>query len=387
MCASPLSFLRSGPPPPRVALLPDALFFTRSVPIAAGATPAEAAAQAELALESLAPFPLAQLYYGSFWVPGAENALVFAAYRRRFTAEQTAEWGEAELVLPSFAAALGAEVAPGTTVLLASADALTAVQWDKSPVPVRVVTEPLAAELADDDRARARSRLLDSLPGTARATEVAAPLAADPAGRDGALVFRAGAFVSSLAGPVAAQLDVRDKGELAARRNAQRRDVLLWRVALGAVAALLLLAFGELGIIGARKFWQQTRQAKVAAQTQRVEDIKKSHALANRIEELATKRLLPFEMLALLTEDNRKPGEITFTSATAGTGTGLYTIVVDAATTSMGQLSTYVATLRRLPMIQSVETRDEKTRNDGGTFRLIIVFKPDTVKRADSIAP
>ena len=120
MCASPLSFLRAGPPPPKVALLPDALFFTRAVPVAAGATPVEAAAQIELALESVAPFPLAQLYYGWFWTPGAEQALAFAAYRRRFTAEQTAAWVEAELVLPAFAALLGAEVGPATRLVAAA---------------------------------------------------------------------------------------------------------------------------------------------------------------------------------------------------------------------------------------------------------------------------
>ena len=108
--SSPFRFLRAGPPPPRVALLSDALFFTRSVPVAKGATPAQAAAELELALEGISPFPLAQLYYGWFWVPGAERALVFASYRRRFTAEQTADWEQAELVLPTFAAVLGAEV-------------------------------------------------------------------------------------------------------------------------------------------------------------------------------------------------------------------------------------------------------------------------------------
>ena len=40
MCASPLEFLRAGPPPPRVALLPDALFFSRTVPVLAEAAPA-----------------------------------------------------------------------------------------------------------------------------------------------------------------------------------------------------------------------------------------------------------------------------------------------------------------------------------------------------------
>src|SRR6188474_3363744 len=110
MCASPLKILRVGPPPPKVALLPDALFFTRSIPIAAGVTPAAAAAQIELTLEAISPFPIAQLYYGWFWTEGAEDALVFAAYRRRFTSEQTAAWAGAELVLPTFAAVLGANV-------------------------------------------------------------------------------------------------------------------------------------------------------------------------------------------------------------------------------------------------------------------------------------
>ena len=137
MCASPLSFLRAAPPPPKVALLPDALFFTRGVPVDAGATAAAAAAQIELAIESVAPFPLAQLYYGWFWTPGAEQALVFAAYRRRFTAEQTAAWSEADLVLPSFVALVGGQLAPATTVVCNSAEGFTAVHWGESAVPDR----------------------------------------------------------------------------------------------------------------------------------------------------------------------------------------------------------------------------------------------------------
>ena len=70
-----------------------------------GASDADAkafvAAQVELALEALAPFPLAQMYYGHFWKTGAANALVFAAYRKRFTAEQTEAWHDAEAVMPA----------------------------------------------------------------------------------------------------------------------------------------------------------------------------------------------------------------------------------------------------------------------------------------------
>src|SRR5476651_2760387 len=115
MKSSFLDTLRAGPPPPKVALLSDALFFTRAVPVATGVTPAEAAAQVELALEAISPFPLAQLYFGWFWIPGAEHAFVFASYRRRFTQDQSASWAGAELVLPAFAALLGGEIKPATT--------------------------------------------------------------------------------------------------------------------------------------------------------------------------------------------------------------------------------------------------------------------------------
>src|SRR6266700_455975 len=114
MCASLIDFIRAGPPPPKVVLLPDGMFFTRALPIAAGATAAEVTGQVELALEALSPFPLTQLYYGYYWKPGSERAFAFAAYRRRFTAEQSDTWAGAELVLPTFAAVFGAEVAPAT---------------------------------------------------------------------------------------------------------------------------------------------------------------------------------------------------------------------------------------------------------------------------------
>src|SRR5580704_9999552 len=120
MSASPIEFLRSGPPPPRVVLLPDGLFFVRSIPVPAAADASGVAAEAALALEAASPFPPEQLYYGTFWVPGADRALIFAAYRRRITVEQTASWAGAELVIPAFAALLGGKVAPATTGVLAS---------------------------------------------------------------------------------------------------------------------------------------------------------------------------------------------------------------------------------------------------------------------------
>lgn len=383
MCASPLRLLRAGPPPPRVALLPDAQFFTRLVPVTAGATPAEAAVQIELALEGVSPFPLSQLHYGWHWRPGRAQALVFAAYRRRFTLEQKEAWQGAELVLPAFAAVLGAELAPATTVLLPGADALTAVHWGDAGMPERVEAISFPPETTDEDRARQREALLRDLGGSKQVIELAAPPVADGAGGDQEVVFRAGDVESRLPAAVAAAMDVRDKAELALLRGARRRDVLLWRVALGAVAALVLLGLGELALMGGRA-WEDVRRRQYAAQKPQVDRIAGVHALTNRIEDFATKRLLPLEMLTQLvgfTQDlERKPGEILFTRVTADQVVGLNTLVIEARTTNPAQVNAYEAALRALPVVQSAVATFGQVGGDRATFTLTVVFKPDTLK-------
>ncbi len=383
MCASPLSLLRAGPPPPKVALLPDAMFFTRAVPIAPGASPAEAASQVELALESVSPFPLTQLYYGWFWVPGAESAFVFAAYRRRFTTDQASEWGDAELVLPSFGAVLGAKVEPATTVLLTGAEGITAVHWASGPVPAKVLFAPVEPEAAEEDRARVREELLRSIGGSKTVVDLASPVTADAAGSDREVVFRSGDFVSEVPATTAAALDVRDKADLAALRNARKRDVLLWRVVIGLVAAIVLLGLGELALVGGRQ-WLGLRNKQYVAQKPLVDKVMSLHELANRIDDIATKRLMPIEMV--IAAAVAKPGEVVFSSAQTERSRGLYTLVVRAYTTNSAQVNAYEAALRALPSVQEANATIERMSNDRTNFVMTVVFKPEALKAA-SAAP
>ena len=377
-----LDTLRAGPPPPKIAFLPDALFFTRAVPVAAGATPAEAAAQVELALEGIAPFPLTQLFYGWFWLPGAERAFVFASYRRRFTSEQTASWSGADLVLPAFAAVLGATVEPATTVVLAAPEGFTAVHWDAGPVPVNVLCRSLEPEATDEDRARVRDELIRAIGGSKTVIDLATPPVAEPSLNDREMSFRAGDFRSIVPAATAASLDVRDKDDLVALRASRRRDVILWRVALGCAAALALLAVGEIARLGGLQ-WQKVRLAQLTAQRPRVEAIMASNALAVRIEDLATKRLLPMEMLTIVlggVESSLLPPGMMFTNVKAGSSSGLYTLVVDAQTNNAGQVSVYQSALEKLPACEKVDVQLKGTRGDLTTFTLTITFKPDAVK-------
>lgn len=377
MCASPLRFLRAGPPPPKVALLPDAVFFVRSVPVTKGATSAEATMQAELALEGIAPFPLAQLYYGWFWMPGAENALAFASYRRRFTSEQAAEWEGAELVLPAFAAVLAAEVAPGTTILLDALEGFTAVHWSESRVPTQVLFRPVVAEAEEEARAKVRDDVLREIGGSRKVIELASPLAADPATSDREIVFRAGELVSRLPASVAASIDVRDKAELASLRNARRRDVLLWRVALASVAALVLLGIGEAGLASGRG-WNRLRERQYKVEKPEVDRIVAMHELANRIDDLATKRLLPLEMVTQVVGENneRIPSDIQFTRVHAEQAQGLYTLYIEGKTENQPQVNAYEAALKNLPTVQTAVAQFSQTRGSSAIFTIKVVFKP-----------
>jgi hypothetical protein len=385
---SPLSFLRAGPPPPKVALLPDAAFFTRALPIAEGATAAQAAEQIELGLEAVAPFPLAQLYYGWCWQPGSAHALVFAAYRRRFTSEQAESWTGAEVVIPAFAAALGAAVEPGTTLLLDGPDSITGVHWGAGPVPSRVLTQELPPDSTADQRAQAHAGLVAAFGGSRHVVALTAPLAPEPLRTDREFVFRAGDFVSRL--PVAATTaaDVRDKADLAALRTARRRDLVLWRVALGLAASLLLLGAGEFTLVAGR-MWQQVRERQFTAQKPLVDKVTSIHELTNKIEELATKRLMPLEMMTQLTgvDLERKPPEIQFTRIQADQARGLYTIFVEGRTSNAAQVGVYESTLRKLPAIARVDAPISQVRGDQAQFTLTAQFKPEALLHPEAPKP
>jgi hypothetical protein len=380
MCASPLNFLRSGPPPPRVAILPDAVFFSRSVPVAADATREQVVSEVGLALEALSPFPLAQLYFGYYWTPGAAQALAFASYRRRFTVDQTAEWAASQHVMPAFAAVLGSDVQPATTVILSAPEGLTAVHWGKDKVPSLVLHRVLAPEATEEERAKARSELIRDAGEARTVVDAPSPPVAQPSRSDREVSFAAGVLRSKFDAGTTAALDVRDKADMAALARARRRDVLLWRVAMGSVVACLVLLVGEAGFFGAG-LWEKARIAKVGAQRAEVARIMSDQELAYRIDELSTKRLLPLEMISVVAA--KKPASMQFLRATATTSS-LYTIQIEAQTSNAGEIGGLKTALEQTPGCAHVEIRDQLMRNNVASFTLLVTFKPTALPPATS---
>jgi hypothetical protein len=363
-----------------VAVLPDAVFFSRAIPVPADATRDQVVSDVGLALESLSPFPLAQLYFGYYWTPGSSRALAFAAYRRRFTAEQVSDWASAQHVLPAFAAVLGSDVQPATTVVLSAPDGLTVVHWDNGKVPSLVLHRVLAPEATPEERALARTELIKAAGEARTVVDAPSPPVPQPSKSDREVAFAAGELRSKVDSGTMAALDVRDRGDMAALARARKRDVILWRVAIGSVLACFLLLLGEAGLFGAG-IWEKARIAKVGAQKAPVDRIMSDQELAYRIDELSTKRLLPLEMISIVAA--KKPAMMQFLRATATTSS-LYTIQIEAQTTNAGEIGGFKTALEAVPGCDHVEIRDQVLRNNIASFTLLVTFKPSALPPATS---
>lgn len=381
MTAALLNFLKPGPVVPRVVLLPDNRFFVRSIPVAENATADDVATQVELTLEGISPFPPAQLYHGFLWAEKSRSALVFAAYRKRFTTDQAAEWAGSELVIPAFAAVSNIEHAPATAVIYPTADGFTGIYWESGPVPTNVLTTQVAADATDEERARARDELLRAFGGSRKVIDLEVAPEVDTSPDENTYVFRAGDVATQL--PAATQteaIDVRDKDELAALRKARARDLLLWRTFAGFAALLLLLVVGELSMIAAN-MWQKAQQDRIAAQKPVVDKIINMQNLTSRIDDLSTKRLLVIEMIAAVNPVNLVKDEhemkLRFVEITAQ---DLTTLVVQVKTPVAAEIDVYEQLLRKVPAVDSVNMQLGQGRGGVTTARFVVKFKSGELK-------
>jgi hypothetical protein len=370
-------FKLSGPVAKKVVLLPDHAFFVRVMPLAPETPPAGIPAQVELALEGLSPFPVAQLCYGYFCPPGAGRVLVYAAYRRHFTVNDAAEWADADAVLPAFAAWLGLAPAGPTALLVTGTDFVTALGWDgHDAVPAVVATHPVAPDAPQGERAALQEKLAAQLKHLPPPTTAAVPAGTSSRDGDEGLEFTDGKLTSHLTTAQLDTLDVRDKAALAARRRDRARNLNLWRAFMGCAAALGLAAVLQLGLKGGR-LWLDNRAALAAAQAPAVQDIETKHNLANHIEELSTRRLMPVRMLEIVNE--KRPRTIQFLRAATK---GLYVLEIEGQTNATPDVFNYQAALKELPACALVELGQTVDRGGITRFTLTVTFKPEALRPA-----
>lgn len=364
--------LRSSLP---VIFAPSARFFLRVVPVAPDAP---VAGQAELALEGLAPFPLAQLYWG--YCPSADGraALLYAAHRRQFPSEELATWARAELVVPDVLPLFAGPAPAGPGVYLWESDGqLAGAAWREAtdlPAAMRVLAgvepgnEAARKQLADELAERA------GLPGAAARVVAGHPQAHRRGDR---LVFElmgsdGTAVVARETGRAEQDLlDVRDRARLPERRRERRQRELIWKVLVAGVAGLGIAALLEAGGL-ALGLAQRLEQGRIAAQAPLVQRLETAQGLTNRVDDLTRRRLRFFEMLAAVNAP--RPGSVQFTRVGNAGRNGLE---IEAATTSADDVSRYELALAGLAALDHVEVSELQSRDGRTTFNLSIIFKPE----------
>jgi len=355
--------------------LPAETFFVRRVTLE---PTAPAAAQVELGLEIAAPFALEQLYYGYLAAPDGRSALAFATHRRLFPGEG---WPQAGVVLPAFAALLGEPPGVERVRLWQAPGCVIAAAWDgRSALPGLV----LARAVATEDEAAVRAALLDEVTqrlGGRRpdVDEFAGPVTVKPLPSDrGWELSLAGrgtgrSLLTVLSPEALASMDVRDKAVLATRRQAHRREVILWRVLVACLIGLAAGAVLEGGLFATDRVYARWR-AEQAGRAGEVSRIETAQALGARIEEMTARRLRPFEMLALV-NDVRPPAVRFVRCSTAG----LTTLEVEGQAADAASVGTFEAALKALPALAAVELRDVRLREGVTTFQFTATFKPEAL--------
>ncbi|MCC6416429.1 MAG: hypothetical protein IT582_11020 [Opitutaceae bacterium] len=352
-------------------LAPGARFFTRRIALVPS-TPA--GPQIELALETLSPFPLDQLFHGHVIDRAGRHALVYAAYRRNFPADELESWQQARAVVPEFLlwAFTRRQIEPGAQ-LRQTATGVEIIAWDDaSELPALVLARPASDSGAPADAAPAllELRRRTGIPA-ADVALIEEPLRITGLDRDG-LALRAGKPHTALIAPAAlAAADIRDKAELAVRRREERRAAWLWRLFAATAAALVLCLLATLGLAGGRALLAKQRQA-VTAQAEAVRAIESAQLLATKLEKMTAQQLRPFEMLAVINAP--RPRSIEFQRVSTS---GPLTLQIEAQTAQAGDLRVYEDALRQLGAVESVALRDPRMRSGRTTFQLEVTFKPD----------
>lgn len=368
---------QSSPPSVRtqsVVLLPGEKFFVRRIQLTPGQN---AALQVELALETFGPFSPGQIFHGFCPSRDGTQALLFAAYRKNFTAEEIASWAAADVVLPEFALWLAPATPPSAgSWLYEDDDGLQLVAWDGGELPAGLFfrkTDYTASEIAAGELLDEASKRLGVPTGSPR--RLGGNFVIEKWGKEGLSLKldKPGQTMTALL-PVATvrSMDVRDKAELASLSQQQKRNLWLWRAFAGIAAGVILCVVGEIGLLAAGKFLNRQKDA-VKASAVVAQQIEKDDMLAAKMEKMARQRFNLIGMLAALNDARPKTNSLTFTQLKINSATQ---IEVEAQTNNASDPAEYEKSLRKSPDIAKFEMRKQEFRGGMTTLQFLVEFKP-----------
>jgi|TARA_B110000495_G_C23009939_1_gene597201 hypothetical protein len=369
----------------QVIAAPSQLFFCRRIEIPEDVTEDEREGFVQLQLESMSPFPLEHLQFGYVVDESGRFAFLYSGYRRSFESGSIAEWEKQETVIPEFSiGAIAGKNDDGRPLLLVSENSVAYFEYDgQSELPCYF--EAFPRERDENDQVMdlnasvdtAKARLGDRIKGkTIRVWNTNAVIYI---GKQ-RLRLQAEENGSQITVIVSREtlwtMDLRDPNRIEHAKLEERRNRLIWKVALGMAAVFMLLILGEFAWIGSqayvnlRKGWNEERTPAVAL-------IESHQSTVFELEEFQDSDLKPFDMLIAV--QPFMSDAVTFTKVETNGSSGLKAF---GEATSQGQANSFKARLERSEKIDSVELRDPKGNAGGITFTALINFKTGAFNEA-----
>jgi hypothetical protein len=149
----------------------------------------------------------------------------------------------------------------------------------------------------------------------------------------------------------------------------ERRNYLIWRVAIGMAAVFGLLALGEF-IWFTEKGYLKLRRGWNEEQSPLVEEIVSQKTTINELLSFRESDLIPFDMLVAI--QPFLTDAVWFTKVETN---GANSLRVFANATSNGQANQFKTRLERFVKIETVELQNIQSRPDGTTFTALLNFK------------
>jgi Tfp pilus assembly protein PilN len=343
---------------PPVLILPGRLFFVDVIELPPALEHSEVDDFAELSLESLAPFPIEQLYWGFLCREGAGNIILYAAFKERIKAQGYQDLENYLWVLPDFATLHGARFSEKTTLLLQTGEGSSAIVFpEEQGLPEQVIPAP---EAGSDKAAPGFEIELETVSVSEQGLPTFHFRAVD-AGEEGI----SGDWKKLSPGEGALwRADVRDADFKRNERNARKLTTWITRATGYAMLLAVLLLVLE-GILMLGDLWLDGQKAKVAAQAPEVRRIEDKQSLMNKLDQVAQNELRPIAILEALNQP--RPQSVYFTRTDIEEQNR---IMIDGIANTIKELNAYTSALSASGRFNLVEDPDTNFRGGKTTFRL-----------------
>ncbi len=365
--------------PPKVEYVRGDRFFVRQVSLPPGLKGQELDGFIELSLEEMSPFPMERLFYGFYVNEESGLAIVYAAYKRCFTAEEMQQWEKVEFVLPDFFPVLGLAYEVDTIAMVVGESSLSALSFQTGQVlPQTIVSRELSGS---SDIEVVKQQLIDLVGGLNGRPVVLFALDEEGNPSEEKGVYRLPFTKSKEANADTVEIeqaedilwkgDLRDASFVSSKRRQKRLNQGVWKIALGLMLLLGLFALGEILMLGGKAFLSHLDKTTMGREAE-VTQIEDKKSVVQELENFERSNLIPFDMISAI--NPVLPRSIHFTRLKTA---GRNSLEIECKTTDPADVTTYKNDLEGLLRIESAEVLNLQSAGGQGSFLLVVNFKSD----------